>query len=259
MSRLLLAAVFTWVLWPTVLLADYEWRYFAEDRDQAALWQDGRQLGNYRFSTRQYFPHRAPGVWGEPCPPPYPPPTPRLAPARVEPDGTVNFGLDRDRMPAAGQHLLNGKEVGKETLLEAIGPPRLPEDGQWLYLTVIGSEDERKKILNDLQSSLILTPWKDRLKVHDYPPDHWAVAECGFVTSGKPTIYCQAADGRVLHRQDRYRGPEALAEVLRKADPRYAPEKDPDLNRPLFGEPLGILLLGGVLLLVLLFWKGNDQ
>jgi hypothetical protein len=49
-----------------------------------------------------------------------------------------------------------------------------------------------------------------------------------------------------------------LAEVLRKADPRYQPANDPDLNRDLAGVPLSVWL-GGALLVVLLLWKGDDR
>lgn len=240
-----------------IAAAGYEWRTFPEDKDELSLWKDGVQLGNYRLSESKYYPHLAPGVWGAPCPPPYPPPREALAPGQIEKDGTINFGLDRSQMPASGKHLLDGREVSKETLLQALGPPRLPDDSKWPSLTIIGPNDARQQVLSDLRSSPVLTAWKDRIKVRDYPPDHWAVRDAGFVTAGQPTIYCQAADGTVLHRQDNYRGPEALAEVLRKADPTYQPERDPDLNKPLSNVPPWIWIGGGIL--VFLLWKGDEK
>ncbi|SRR5579875_1799865 len=237
--------------------ADYEWRSFPDDKDQLSLWKDGVQLGNYRISERKYYPHRAAGVWGNPCPPPYPPPQDVLAPGKVERDGTINFGLDRANLPAAGKHLLDGKEVSKEELLQALGKPSLPADSEWPSLTIIGPEAARQKVLDDLQSSSLLAPWKDRIKVRDYAPDHWAVKDAGFVTTGQPTIYLQAPDGTVLHRQDEYRGPEALASVLRKADPAYQPDRDPDLNKSLASVPLWLWIGGGILLVLL--WKGDDK
>jgi hypothetical protein len=238
-------------------VAGHEWRSFPDDKNELALWKDGVQLGNYRVSEKKYYPHLAPGVWGDPCPPPYPPPLDVVAPGKIESDGTINFGLDRARVNPTGKHLLDGKEVSKEELLQALGQPRLPDDSQWPSITIIGPEAARKKVLSDLRNSPILTPWKERFKVQDYPPDHWAVRDAGFVTTGQPTIYCQAADGTVLHRQDEYRGPQALAEVLRKADPAYQPERDPDLNKSLPSVPLWVWLAGGILLALL--WKGEHR
>lgn len=238
-------------------MAGYEWRTFPDEKDELSLWRDGVQIGNYRIGEKKYYPRLASGVWGDLCSPPYPPPPQVVTPGKIESDGTVNFGLDRSHMPASGKHLLDGNEVSKEELLQALGKPRLPDDSDWLSLTIIGPEAARRQVLNDLQSSSLLTPWKDRLKVKDYPPDHWAVRDAGFVTTGNPTIYCQAPDGRVLHRQDIYRGPESLAEVLRKADPAYNPERDPDLNKPLSSVPPWIWIGGGIL--VVLLWKGDEK
>ena len=261
MYRLLLSVFLAGVLVSGALGADYEWRSFPDDSDQVSLWRDGRQLGNYRFSTRTYYPRLAPDVWGEPCAPPYPPPGrddgPGPLPARVEPDGTMNFGLDLSRMGSTSKHILNGKEVSKQTILEALGEPRIPDDSRWLCLTIIGPDAARQRVLDDLHSASVLAPWRGRIKVQDYPPDHWAVRDVGFQCGGEPTIYCQAPDGKVLHRQDGYRGAEALAEVLRKADPSYRPEKDPDLNRPLANVP-PLVWIGGAVLLVLLL-KGDKK
>ncbi|HTU89590.1 MAG TPA: hypothetical protein VMF69_05780 [Gemmataceae bacterium] len=237
-------------------LAGYEWRSFPDDMDQLSLWKEGVQLGNYRISERKYYPQLTPGVWGDPCPSPYPPPQ-EPAPGKIDSDGTINFGLDRAHLQAAGKHLLDGKEVGKDELLQALGKLCLPDDSKWPSLTIIGPEAARQKVLSDLQSSPYLAAWKDRIKVRDYPPDHWAVKDAGFVTTGQPTIYSQAPDGTVLHRQDEYRGPEALAEVLRKADPAYQPERDPDLNKSLASVPLWVWISGGILLVFL--WKGDDK
>ena len=251
MFRVLCAAFLLLLLVPVLPAADDEWRSFPDDPDQVALWRDGRQLGNYRFSTGEYFPLLARGTWGAASPSPAPPPT------KIEADGTINFGLELGKMPATGKHILNGKEVTKAEILEALGKPRLPDDSQWLCLTIIGSDAERRAVLDDLHSSPALAPWRDRLKVQDYSPDHWTVRDAGFKCDGHPTIYCQAPDGKVLHRQDSYRGPEALAEVLRKADPAYRPEKDPDLNQTLTNVPPLVWIAGAVLLLLLL--KGEDK
>jgi len=106
-----------------------------------------------------------------------------------------------------------------------------------------------------------LAAWKDKIVASWYPPDHWAIARQGFQTGGQPTIYIQKPDGVVLHRQDDYQGgAEALAEVLRKLDPNYQPEKDRDRRKvdlsgwllPRIPWSVPAVLLGAAVLLVIL-------
>jgi hypothetical protein len=124
-------------------------------------------------------------------------------------------------------------------------------------LTIIGSDDERKAVTDDLNKHPLLSPLASNLLVRDYRPDHWHVARAGFVTAGHPSIYLQATDGKVLHRTAVYEGPEKLAEAIRKADPHYDPSKDPDLNKikPGGSSPvhhqLPLFVLGGAFLLYL--------
>jgi hypothetical protein len=167
---------------------------------------------------------------GLPCrcgnPPVSPPPAaaPESAKPRVE-----NFGVDVSKLGKGPRYIHNGREVTRGQALEAI-EGKLPDDAQLPRLTVIGPEAERKAVLADIASHAALAPYKGRFVVQGYDPSHWAVQ--GFVTGGKPTIYVQRPDGKVLHRQDDYRGPEALAAALRKVDPSYDPAKDPDATRP---------------------------
>jgi hypothetical protein len=230
----------------------YEWRSFPDDKDQISLWREGVQVGNYRLSEAAYYPRLGPGRWGNPCPPPCPPPS------SIERDGTLNYGLDTRRIKPAGKHQLNGRDVSREEILEALGDTGVRDDRDQLFITIIGGASERRQVLDDLANAPALAGWKGRLKVHDYEPAHWAVKDAGFKTDGRPTIYVQAPDGKVLHRQDDYRGPQALAEALRKADPRYQPDKDPDLNRSLASVPPPVWI-GVALLVALLFGKGDDQ
>lgn len=242
----------------------YQWTQY--DADQWSLWKDGTQIGGYKVSESAYYPRHAPGQWGEPCelpsgakmPPgarakkkrpdcpccgeeclcaagkPCQKPTCNCvlpAAGHIEADGTMNYGLDRANIAGEKISTVNGQRVSKDRLLAAIGKPSLKDDSSQLSLTVIGSDVDRQKVVTDLDSAPQLAPFKGRLKVQSYEPTHWAVKESGFVTTGKPTIYCQAANGKVLHRQDEYRGPAALAEVLRQCDPSYDAKKDPDLNK----------------------------
>lgn len=240
----------------------YRWYQFDDEPDVWALYANGVQVGGWRQSSGSYRALTAGGWAGASCPVDFPAQakTPKqdtcpccgenclcsagrpcdkpscrcvLPGSTVESDGTLNFGLTRREVKRGPRHIHNGQEVSKARLMEVLGKPVLRDDSGELCLTVIGAETERKAVLADLASSPLLSPWKGRIKVKDFDPTHWAVKDAGFVTTGKPTIYCQAPDGKVLHRQDEYRGAEALAEALRKADPSYAPQKDPDLNKPL--------------------------
>ncbi len=66
-------------------LAAYEWRGFATDAGQLALFLDGRQIGGYNLVTGVYRPVDATkGEWGKPCRPPTTPPL-KAPPARRPP------------------------------------------------------------------------------------------------------------------------------------------------------------------------------
>lgn len=155
------------------------------------------------------------------------PANPKPAKEAVEPlTGVV------ESLVTPGRTVINGVEVTQAEAREAVrSGARLPDRSGKLWLVVIGSEADRKAVLADLDKSPALAPWKGRLLVQDYAPDEWAV-QVGQKTGGKPTIYIQAQDRKVKHRQDEYvGGAEALAGALRKTDPTYDPNKDPDLRK----------------------------
>lgn len=152
----------------------------------------------------------------------------------VEDDGTLNFGV-RQATSSDGppRYWVAGKPAARQEVLALLGAGgKVPDDAGQCHLTVIGTEDQRRPVLHDIDAAPALAPWKGRLKVQSYDPTHWAVARSGFFVAGAPTIYYQAPDGRVLHRQDDYAGgAEALAGALRRADPSYQPQSDPDRRR----------------------------
>jgi hypothetical protein len=200
------------------------WRSRTEEPGRVYLFVDGRQFGGYdaeRDQWRDYDPIS--GVWSEPRP---------LFPKQNSSSSPVeDFGVMRDRLAGNDErHSLNGDAVSAREALAAID--RLEDDSEKLRLTIIGSQAERQAVLKDFESNADLVALRDRLLIQSYPADHWAVANVGFVRSGHPTIYLQSRDGTVRHRQGEYRGPEKLAEAIRRADPHYRPQNDPDLNRP---------------------------
>ncbi|GAB6166152.1 hypothetical protein JCM19992_21520 [Thermostilla marina] len=193
----------------------------------------------------------------------------------VEQDGMQNFGIDRSGLNGSGAEriTLGGRQISRSEATRILQSAGLADDSTKLRLTVIGTESDRRRVLDDLKGPL--ADIAAECLVQDYPPDHWAVTKAGFHTAGKPTIYVQAPDGRVLHRQDDYTdGAEGLRrafERLRRPDPNYRPDKDRDLRRPaagllarlldLLSRPFRVILswllaAGVVFVLVVLVMKG---
>lgn len=265
----------------------YEWRTRPDDPGRSYLFRDGVQVAGYdhaRDVYRTFDPTT--GAWGPPAAPPWGArkkachchdgcpcgeSCPCAEQGRCEPgcpcgdrqqteETVTNFGVDTGKLGGKDRerYSLNGRAVSREQAVGAVAGP-LADDSGKLRLTVIGGEDVRRRVREDLEKAPELAEFKDRLLVQDYAPDHWAVARAGFVTGGKPTVYLQQPDGKVLHRQDDYSGPADLAAALRRADPNYDTKKDPDLRRIVPSVrfdwsriPMAGWLLAGGLVLVLL-------
>lgn len=215
-------------------LGPYEWGEFADhDPDEICLRRNGKQVGTYRYSTATYKPRVGEG-FGEACDPPCPLPnsTSRAGGTPPESADDPNYGLIRDQIQP-GRTTINGKEVTKAQAFAAISAD-VPNDAKTPRIVVIGDEASCTKVLTDFATLPAFASYKGKYIIQDYRPSDWPVSS-GFVTSGNPTIYCETADGTVLHRQDGYDGPEKLATALgrlRKADPNYDPKKDPDASAP---------------------------
>lgn len=176
---------------------------------------------------------------GLPCRCGNPPPTPATPADAADADleargkGKQNFGVvesELGKCPTGRPcYKLNGQYVTREQAVAAVEGKDLPNDRDKLRLTIIGSEADRKRVLADLDRPE-LAALKALYVVQAYPPDHWAVKEAGFVCEGSPVVYLQRPDGTVLHKQTDARGPEQLAQAIRRADPAYDPKLDPDLN-----------------------------
>ncbi len=166
---------------------------------------------------------------------------------------------DKVGLPDSPMYRINGRPCSKLEAYRAI-ENGLTDDSKLPWLVLVGgTEQERKAVIQDLETHPALEHLKGKIRVQSYPADHWAVKLWGFKSAGRPVIYFQAATGQqlgwtdvinkttgkkervpllakggeVLHRQDDYEGgPQALAEALRKADPAYRPENDPDRRKP---------------------------
>jgi hypothetical protein len=138
-----------------------------------------------------------------------------------------NFGLDPKQLPDAASYERNGQPITREEALATLSVA-LPDERGKLRLTVVGEEDWRRQIVQDIERAEALAWVRGRVVLQDYPSEHWAVQGVGLV----PGITLQApADARgrgvVLLRLTRYEGPTHLAAAIRKADPDYRPDRDP--------------------------------
>lgn len=262
MQKLLLLLAFALTPWgtepcPSVEVAPgVSWVSFKDDSTQIALMQNGKQLGVYHTDLKQFHPLKADGTFSSgnhPLPHPLPP---QCQPVRT-PDRIQNFGLDRSHIKDKERYMVNGHDVSGPEALKALTEKTLPNDKDYLRLTIIGPEELRKQVRHDLESSPELSEFNKRYLVQDYAPDNWAVKDA-FVITGQPSIYLQSPDGRVLHRQDDYRdGPAGLAMALRRADPNYSPAGDRDARKanafPLLSQyvPFAVFAIVALVLLLL--------
>lgn len=184
------------------------WHPTRDDADFLVFFNaDGDLTAGWRKSTQQYWDYKD-GQWVKGVP----------AWKKIEglPDFAIN-GVDLSRLSPQEECRINGRKTSKQQMFEAmVGGKSLEDDSGKPHLTIVGSEPDRQKVLSDLDRAPELAEFKDKFHVQAYPPDHWAL-KCGFATTGTPTIYLQAADGKVLFRQDGYQdGPRPLAVALRK-------------------------------------------
>jgi hypothetical protein len=136
----------------------------------------------------------------------------------------MTHGTDPEKIAPREEYRVGGRVVTREEALKALQASQLTDDSRKLRLTVIGGPEECKMALAGLPAEV-----KERCLVKEYAPDHWSVKNAGFKTDGHPTVYVQAPDGKVLHRQD---DADNVSGAVRKADPTYDPTKDPDLRKP---------------------------
>jgi hypothetical protein len=169
-----------------------------------------------------------------------------------------NYGVDLSKIERGERYFFNGAQVSKGTATQKVSG--VPDDSTHLRVTIIGTEEQRKIVLNDIKINPEFEILRDHIVVQDYAPDHWAVQGVGFHTAGTPTIYVQLPNGKVVHRQDDYSdGAVGLAGALRKADPNYRRDGDPDLRRTLLSTSL---LFGGFMIcfaLLVIFRRDKDE
>lgn len=137
-----------------------------------------------------------------------------------------NHGLDADLVDPRETWSLSGQGCTRCKALEAVAGGVVVDDSRKMRLTVVADEATRKAVLADLATHPALKDVRGAVLVTAYPPDHWVVKELGLA----PGLTLQPAGtvSPVLWRMRTYAGPAALAEAIKKADPNYNPDLDPD-------------------------------
>lgn len=221
----------------------WEWRELPSDPGRVYLYRDGVRQGGYDLDAGYYRPvDPATGQWG-------PSSADSVAAksragtkvgSKADPQQTASVGataqyptgVQWDRIDDHERCSLSGREVTRRVAQSVMAS--LPTD--WATrprLTVIGSKEERSRVLADLAGH----PLREACLVSDYDPaeprEAWAVADVGFPAGFG--VYLQSPDGRVLARATSYEGRATLdrMDALRKpARPPFDPDRVPDPNKP---------------------------
>lgn len=190
-----------------------------------ALWRGPEQVGCWH-ETRNTFRSYDGASWGRPCARPIP----------VE--EVKDYGVAVERMAGCERFVLNGREVPRTLALSEVCGRNLPDDAGKLRVTITGPG--ARELALAFQTSAELLPWRGKVVLQEYPEGsaHWHLAGLGFPDKGVVVQSPAGGSGRglVLHASDSH-DPAALAQALRKADPKFDPKKSPNLNNQLPGLP----------------------
>lgn len=259
----------------------YEWRPQEGEPSKAYLYHAGQLAGawdgeNQTFRACRYVTERSGFlgkqmttrlVWSDPSEPPISPPLElgQRRPGPIEPIGQ-NFGLDMKQSSMAQGYYHKDRATSRQHVYESVSKS-VPDDSGKPRVTVTGSSDQRQRFRNDWYTSPEAADVRNKALLWDVPPDHWSLRDnvngtAMFDIAGNPTIYCQAPDGRVLHRQADYRGPDDF-QALRRAIDDYQSKKDPDRRNMLNGGGITVTtpwLIGiGAFLAVVLTFAFRQQ
>ena len=134
-------------------------------------------------------------------------------------------GCEDCRCIAVGQETdwrENGVDCNKLRGPRITGAGEIPDDSKKLRVTLIGNKADRDRVAAEVKQ---VEP--DKTLLWSVPADHFSLHDLQ-KKDGSPTVYVQAPDGKVLHRQDDGRD---AATAIRKAVKGYDPAKDPDLRK----------------------------
>lgn len=212
------------------------WQKFADDPHQWAHLKNGKQIGVYNSKMEEYRTYDGKD-WGQAQPPPWLDKGPEVKFEQIPDKNNHGLTLSKIGNGTSPRYMFGEKKSCRSEVMDAL-EGGLIDDSHRLWVCVIGDKSDRSKVFSDLATAKELVEFRGNLLVQAYSPEEWAVADYGFKTDGKPTIYIQSPDGKVQSRSDVYRGPAQLAMALRKAHKEYDPKKDPDLTKPVEPKPI---------------------
>lgn len=244
------------LLFAVFMFLDFSW-VPTDDPRQVALYHNSVQVGVYKVPERVYLEMDAKGDFKQSTlPTPIPDKYLDLFPIKK----IANYGIDLSEMrgrPESYYH--NGRSITKESALLLMGTQGIPDDSEFIRITVIGPDSIRKRVRDDLYNDPALSDFRAITVVQDYPKDHWAVNGVGFELTTEVAIYVQSPDGTVIHRQDDYAdGAIGLATALRKVDSNRRKGGDPDLRATLEGSLLVVVIVV-TLGLAIFFFRRSDE
>lgn len=140
-----------------------------------------------------------------------------------------NFGVDRSKVPQDESWSIKGQRVDKETALRSFEAFGDFDDSKFMRLVHVGSAADAKNAANAAQQAGV-GKW---FHFDSYSPADWQVADVGYVP-GVSLVGEEGPDGRgvVVWRCAATTPTPAILGALRKADPSYKPERDPDISKP---------------------------
>lgn len=197
----------------------YTWRAWSADPRRHYLYRGSVQVGAWCYDRCHWRAFdAAASTWAAPQQH-APVDVPGIEAQALEPgeSDAVNFGLAPGRISGTCRYTINGRECSKETQFEALTGGQLLDDSDRWHLTIVGSADERQRVLRDLDQAPALSEFKGQLHVQAYGPDHWAVQQRLLLPLGDGvTLFVRDATGTELARLDGYSDAEGLADRLRK-------------------------------------------
>lgn len=240
------------------VISGYQWKSRLDTPGQTFLFLDGKQIGAVYDDTGVYLPIVG-DEWGEPTDPPVGVPSWVTGRVRASDRVVANFGIDTDKLGSGNRYFRNGQPIAKSEAHRLV-ESKIPDDIGKPRLTIVGSDEDRKKIERLLEDA---GDMKDKVRIWSVAPDHWSLKDnvSGkplFAEIDRPTIYLTDSTGRDIHRPVRFKGAEDFA-AIRRAVNDYDPKKSPDLRPPNQGikPPVEILCLLGGAVFVAFWMKGR--